>query len=166
MPLAPGGIHTLLIGLMITACSLTALGADGTSPPAGRSPDVAASPPREGVVQQGLRSLYDMPKASSGGTPAAKAGMQRLDIVTDFNGQPVASAQDLIQRSQPLRWEAPLRSLSYASATASLKSTPLTSCWANDRHHHKSSATRSPRRLAKSRIQKETVCAWASRSRN
>ena len=31
-------------------------------------------------------------------TPAAKAGMQRLDIVTDFNGQPVTSAQDLIQR--------------------------------------------------------------------
>lgn len=31
-------------------------------------------------------------------TPAAKAGMQRLDIVTDFNGQPVASAQDLIQK--------------------------------------------------------------------
>ena len=31
-------------------------------------------------------------------TPAAKAGMQRHDIVTEFNGQPVASAQDLIQK--------------------------------------------------------------------
>jgi Do/DeqQ family serine protease len=31
-------------------------------------------------------------------TPAAKAGMQRLDIITEFNGQPVASAQDLIQK--------------------------------------------------------------------
>lgn len=31
-------------------------------------------------------------------TPAAKAGMQSFDIITEFNGQPVASAQDLIQR--------------------------------------------------------------------
>lgn len=31
-------------------------------------------------------------------TPAAKAGMQKLDIITDFNGQPVESAQDLIQK--------------------------------------------------------------------
>ncbi|HYJ88464.1 MAG TPA: trypsin-like peptidase domain-containing protein [Pyrinomonadaceae bacterium] len=31
-------------------------------------------------------------------TPAAKAGLQKLDIVTEFNGQPVASAQDLIQK--------------------------------------------------------------------
>ncbi len=31
-------------------------------------------------------------------TPAAKAGMQRLDIVTEFNGQAITSAQDLIQR--------------------------------------------------------------------
>jgi serine protease Do len=31
-------------------------------------------------------------------TPAAKAGMQKLDIITDFNGQPVANAQDLIQK--------------------------------------------------------------------
>lgn len=31
-------------------------------------------------------------------TPAAKAGMQKLDIITEFNGQPVASAQDLIQK--------------------------------------------------------------------
>ncbi len=31
-------------------------------------------------------------------TPAAKAGMQSNDIITEFNGQPVASAQDLIQR--------------------------------------------------------------------
>src|SRR5688572_27405419 len=31
-------------------------------------------------------------------TPAARAGMQRLDIVTNFNGQPVTSAQDLIQK--------------------------------------------------------------------
>ncbi|HEV2884538.1 MAG TPA: trypsin-like peptidase domain-containing protein [Pyrinomonadaceae bacterium] len=31
-------------------------------------------------------------------TPAAKAGMQKLDIITEFNGQQVASAQDLIQK--------------------------------------------------------------------
>ena len=31
-------------------------------------------------------------------TPAAKAGMQKLDIITEFNGHPVASAQDLIQK--------------------------------------------------------------------
>jgi serine protease Do len=31
-------------------------------------------------------------------TPAAKAGMQKLDIITEFNGQQVVSAQDLIQK--------------------------------------------------------------------
>lgn len=31
-------------------------------------------------------------------TPAAKAGMQSNDIITEFNGQPVISAQDLIQK--------------------------------------------------------------------
>jgi serine protease Do len=31
-------------------------------------------------------------------TPAAKAGMQSNDIITEFNGQPVATAQDLIQK--------------------------------------------------------------------
>lgn len=31
-------------------------------------------------------------------TPAAKAGMQSNDIITEFNGQAVASAQDLIQK--------------------------------------------------------------------
>jgi serine protease Do len=31
-------------------------------------------------------------------TPAAKAGMQSYDIITEFNGQPVASAQDLIEK--------------------------------------------------------------------
>jgi len=31
-------------------------------------------------------------------TPAAKAGMQSNDIITEFNGQPVDSAQDLIQK--------------------------------------------------------------------
>jgi serine protease Do len=31
-------------------------------------------------------------------TPAAKAGLQSNDIITEFNGQPVASAQDLIQK--------------------------------------------------------------------
>src|SRR6266498_1786725 len=31
-------------------------------------------------------------------TPAAKAGIQASDIITEFNGQSVASAQDLIQR--------------------------------------------------------------------
>ena len=31
-------------------------------------------------------------------TPAAKAGMESNDIITEFNGQPVLSAQDLIQK--------------------------------------------------------------------
>src|SRR6266446_239649 len=31
-------------------------------------------------------------------TPAAKAGLQSNDIITEFNGQPVDSAQDLIQK--------------------------------------------------------------------
>src|SRR5256714_6521802 len=31
-------------------------------------------------------------------TPAIKAGIQSNDIITEFNGQPVANAQDLIQR--------------------------------------------------------------------
>jgi serine protease Do len=31
-------------------------------------------------------------------TPAAKAGMQSNDVIVEFNGQPVASAQDLIQK--------------------------------------------------------------------
>jgi serine protease Do len=31
-------------------------------------------------------------------TPAAKAGMQSNDIITEFNGQPIANAQDLIQK--------------------------------------------------------------------
>lgn len=31
-------------------------------------------------------------------TPAAKAGIQSNDIITEFNGQPVANAQDLIQK--------------------------------------------------------------------
>ncbi|HVQ37792.1 MAG TPA: trypsin-like peptidase domain-containing protein [Pyrinomonadaceae bacterium] len=31
-------------------------------------------------------------------TPAAKAGMQSNDIITEFNGQPIANSQDLIQK--------------------------------------------------------------------
>ena len=31
-------------------------------------------------------------------TPAAKAGMQSNDVITEFNGQPVLNAQDLIQK--------------------------------------------------------------------
>ena len=31
-------------------------------------------------------------------TPAAKAGMQSNDVIVEFNGQPVANAQDLIQK--------------------------------------------------------------------
>lgn len=43
--------------------------------------------------------IMDVQETSNGAqTPAAKAGMQRLDIVTEFNGQPVANAQDLIQK--------------------------------------------------------------------
>jgi serine protease Do len=43
--------------------------------------------------------IMDVQETNNGvATPAAKAGMQRLDIVTEFNGQQVASAQDLIQK--------------------------------------------------------------------
>ena len=38
------------------------------------------------------------PMKDNEATPAAKAGMQTNDIVTEFNGQPVANAQDLIQK--------------------------------------------------------------------
>jgi serine protease Do len=31
-------------------------------------------------------------------TPAAKAGLEKIDIITEFNGQPVLSAQDLIEK--------------------------------------------------------------------
>ncbi len=39
-----------------------------------------------------------LPTTDGQPTPAAKAGMQSNDIITEFNGQPVASAQDLIQK--------------------------------------------------------------------
>ncbi len=43
--------------------------------------------------------IMDVQETSNGvQTPAAKAGMQRMDIVTEFNGQPISSAQDLIQK--------------------------------------------------------------------
>jgi len=39
-----------------------------------------------------------LPLTDGQATPAAKAGMQSNDIITEFNGQPVLSAQDLIQK--------------------------------------------------------------------
>src|SRR5258705_3325961 len=39
-----------------------------------------------------------LPTTDGQATPAAKAGMQSNDIITEFNGQPVLSAQDLIQK--------------------------------------------------------------------
>ncbi|MEP6570326.1 MAG: trypsin-like peptidase domain-containing protein [Acidobacteriota bacterium] len=43
--------------------------------------------------------IMDLPPAKDGQpTPAAKAGLQTNDIVVEFNGQPVLSAQDLIQK--------------------------------------------------------------------
>lgn len=38
------------------------------------------------------------PSKDGGPTPAAKAGMETNDIITEFNGQPVLNAQDLIQK--------------------------------------------------------------------
>ena len=39
----------------------------------------------------------DLPPAKDGQpTPAAKAGLQSNDIITEFNGQPIVNAQDLI----------------------------------------------------------------------
>jgi serine protease Do len=61
-------------------------------------------------VHEEIARVYGLPEAKGaivteveatmGGqaTPAAKAGIQANDIIVDFNGQPVASAQDLIQR--------------------------------------------------------------------
>jgi serine protease Do len=43
--------------------------------------------------------IMDVQETNDGvATPAAKAGMQKLDIVTEFNGHQIASAQDLIQK--------------------------------------------------------------------
>jgi serine protease Do len=43
--------------------------------------------------------IMDVQPAKDGQpTPAAKAGMQSNDIITEFNGQPVANAQDLIEK--------------------------------------------------------------------
>jgi serine protease Do len=43
--------------------------------------------------------IMDVQPAKDGQpTPAAKAGMLSYDIITEFNGQPVVSAQDLIQK--------------------------------------------------------------------
>jgi serine protease Do len=43
--------------------------------------------------------IMDLPPTKDGQpTPASKAGLQSNDIITEFNGQPVASAQDLIQK--------------------------------------------------------------------
>jgi serine protease Do len=59
-------------------------------------------------VKEELAKVYGLPEAkgaivvdlppSSGGqpTPAVKAGLQLNDIITEFNGQPVINAQDLI----------------------------------------------------------------------
>jgi serine protease Do len=61
-------------------------------------------------VHEEIAQVYGLPEAkgaivtevestmSGQATPAAKAGIQANDIIVDFNGQPVASAQDLIQR--------------------------------------------------------------------
>lgn len=38
------------------------------------------------------------PTKDNQATPAAKAGMETNDIITEFNGQPIANAQDLIQK--------------------------------------------------------------------
>jgi serine protease Do len=44
------------------------------------------------IVMDVYQTMDDQP------TPAAKAGMQANDIITEFNGQPIANAQDLIQK--------------------------------------------------------------------
>src|SRR5260370_2352448 len=61
-------------------------------------------------VHEEIARVYGLPEAkgaivtevestmSGQATPAAKAGIQANDIIVDFNGQQVASAQDLIQR--------------------------------------------------------------------
>lgn len=44
------------------------------------------------IVMDVYRTQDDQP------TPAAKAGIQSNDIITEFNGQPITNSQDLIQR--------------------------------------------------------------------
>src|SRR6266576_5824725 len=61
-------------------------------------------------VREEFAKVYGLPEAKGAiimdvqstkdnqATPAAKAGMETNDIITEFNGQPVANAQDLIQK--------------------------------------------------------------------
>src|SRR6266550_881204 len=50
-------------------------------------------PEAKGAIIMDVQSTKD-----NQATPAAKAGMETNDIITEFNGQPVANAQDLIQK--------------------------------------------------------------------
>ena len=49
-------------------------------------------------VAKGAIIMDVQPTKDGQPTPAAKAGMQSNDIITEFNGQPVINAQDLIQK--------------------------------------------------------------------
>ena len=74
MPSAQGSIRVLLVGAIVAVCSLMAYGDDGGAPPAGNGPETRPAP-RDGAVQQALRNLYTVPKASNGAaTGAATSG--------------------------------------------------------------------------------------------
>lgn len=105
MPSAPGGIPTPLIILMIFVCVLTAWGADGASPTASQVGDTAVSTPREGAVQQGMRSLYDLPKTSNRRGTTAVPPSQGPTVRSDNSsaaGRPYPSSKYIPRYSRNL----------------------------------------------------------------
>jgi tetratricopeptide (TPR) repeat protein len=74
MPSARGSLCTLLAGAIVTVCGSMAIGDDPAPAPSGKSAAPALAPSRDGAVQQALRNLYIVPKASNGaaaGRPSA-----------------------------------------------------------------------------------------------
>jgi hypothetical protein len=64
MPSAVGSIRVLLIGGIVAVCMSMALGDDGASAAKGKSPTTRPAVQQDGSVQQALRNLYIVPKAS------------------------------------------------------------------------------------------------------
>jgi hypothetical protein len=65
MPSAVGSIRTLLVGGIVAVCSSMAIGDDGAPAPANKGTDTRPAAQRDGAVQQALRNLYIVPKASN-----------------------------------------------------------------------------------------------------
>ena len=97
-------------------------------------------------------------------TPAAKAGMRSNDIITEFNGQPVLNAQDLIQKvaGSPIGESAMFTflrdrdgKLEKMTATIVLGERPKTAA-------AEPLDPTAPKGTGKNRISKETDCTWES----